>query len=114
MARLVFARYIPKQTSIVKVEKNDILENKFKGCSFEKFQDDRWYLVTTPPSLQMVFRDQFSETDFSYSDMINEVYRYYKKETVTEEEVYDFIRKIITEEIIVSILFDRSYIISWR
>lgn len=108
MAELLSCTYIPVEVHVCKSINRNIEDYESKGCKVEKLSEDL-FAIKNPPKLELIFRND--ERDYVLS-MIDDVRHYTGKETISEEDAYDFVSKIISGEIRVSISTDGNYTIS--
>lgn len=108
MAKLLSCTYIPIEVHIIKNIDRNIEDYESKGENVKKLSKDLYAMKKTP-KLELIFRND--ERDFVFN-MYNDVCHYTGKKTISEEDAYDFVSKIISGEISISISSDGNYTIS--
>lgn len=105
MAEFIYGRYIPTEAKVVKKENRNIENYKLSGYKVEKIPYDL-YLITKPPILEVIFRE--GERDFIYN-MIDDACQYYMKKRISKKDACNFVLKIVSGEIRISISSDGTY-----
>lgn len=105
---LLSCKYIPTEIHICKKESRNIEEYKSKGYKVEKLPNGL-YVTKTPPNLEVIFRD--GEVD-RILNMMDDVCRYTEKKKVSQEDINEFISKIISGEIRIEFQSDGSYTVN--
>ena len=88
MAELLYSRYIPKEISLKRVS-------------------DDFYLLEKPQQLEMVFRE--GEEDYVFQ-MMDQACNYYGKKRISDAEVMEYVMKITSKELLVSVFHNEIYI----
>ena len=105
MAVLLSCKYIPTEIHIIKSEWRNIEDYKSKGYKVEKLSDDV-YAIKSKPQLELIFRNEEEDVILH---MFDDVRRYTGKKRVSQKDINEFISKIISGEIRISIFDDGKY-----
>lgn len=97
--------YIPTEIHIIKKESRNIEEYKSKGCRVKKLSHGL-YAIKNPPKLEFIFRDEEKDRILH---MLDDVRHYAGKKKVSQKDINEFVSKIISGEISISISSDGTY-----
>lgn len=111
MARLVYSKYVPKEILYVR-RRGEVKENYLRlGCGVE-IVSDKYFKVTRPPVLEMVFQE--GERDYVVFNMIDEAQKRFcglfeEQTQISDASVEGFVSLIAKGEIKVHISPDGTY-----
>lgn len=106
MAELLCSRYIPIEEVIVRSQGKSEDDFKKEGYDIVVKGCKDTYKLVKPPVLEMVFKE--GERDYVLN-MIKEAHSFFKKDTISKDDVSKFALLIAYGEIKVTILPDGSY-----
>lgn len=97
MLELIHNRFIQPEMSVQKLDESQL--ESYKDSDVEKICGD-YYLIKKRPKLEMIFRK--GDSDYP-ADMTDYAKKYYNKDILSEKEVCDFVLKVISGKIKISI-----------
>lgn len=97
MLELIHNRFIPTEMSVQKLDESQL--ESHKDSDVEKICGD-YYLIKKRPKLEMIFRE--GDNDYPV-DMTDYAKKYYNKDILSEKEVCDFVLKVISGKIKISV-----------
>ena len=106
MAELLYGRYVPVEVVVVKKDETKYRNFIREGYIVQDVCPYNLYLLTKPAKLELIFRK--GEADFIFN-MIEDAYRYYGKQKISEEEAWKYIVQLASGKIKISILPNGSY-----
>lgn len=97
MLELIHNRFTPTEMSVQKLDESQL--ESHKDSDVEKICGD-YYLIKKRPKLEMIFRE--GDNDYLV-EMTDYAKKYYNKDILSEKEVCDFVLKVISGKIKISI-----------